>query len=452
MRRLVDGAFAVVAAPPQSSQVRSTQHARHVTVGPDHHAELLALCHGIPDGAPAGPAFRMLQAQGFAGERLAAEDADIMARLEALGQGFRWHVRGLPRGDALCRLLRGFHSRRKVNDFEYGQTAVLPECGVARCWELTRRTGKKKRVLVLGDDDLLSPILAQMGHSVTMVDIDPAVVDLAQRCAAELGVKVDARVQDLAAPWPADLTGRFDAVLTDPMSYEKCLEAFLARAANAAKPGSQIFCCVHPVARPPMQRVTARLGLGVEEVLLELSAYYFQGFVENWYRSDLFALRVGKGPPVHAADKQLPFKDFIRGSLSDRLHGFTDVRTMPLRKAQVADVTAALDYLQQQTGGTAFVAAAQHDTEHWHHAWRALSHGGHLAVTLDKQKGTVSYDLYPFQVSWDQALVGALTQRLRLAHLVQFNAMPPDVGAPTPVVVAKAQTRARPSRAARTKR
>lgn len=438
MRRLVDGAYAIVAMPPRASEVFSILHPRRFTVAPEHHDELLALCHGVEDSAPRGPAFHALAAVGLADDGLPAADAAIMERLRLLGAGYQWHVRGTPNGTELTTLLRDHHSRRKLSNFEFGQTAVLPECGVARCAELTARVGRNKRVLVIGDDDLLAPVLARMGHTVTVLDIDDTLVSLLRRCAKDARVKLDARQQDILAPLPADLRGRFDAVLTDPMSYEACLEAFLARGLHALKPGGSIFCCVHPLARQTFARVMSRLPLHAEAGLLELSVYYYQGFVENWYRSDLFHLVHTGQPAPHAADRPLPFTNIIDGTLSDRLHGFTDIKCAPFRKTRTEDVQEVLEEVEARMGKDAVVARSSHSTDRYHHQWRALSVGGHLAVTLDKAKGHVSYDLFPYHPAWDHALVHAFNQRVKLGSVLQFSAFPPDLAAPTVAPVPRA--------------
>lgn len=433
MRRLVDGAYAVVGMPPRGSEVSSTLHPRTAQLGPEHHDELVALCHGVEDRRPPGPAFALLSSLGLAESKLAADDAVVMARLAALGHGYAWHIRGDAEAETRVELLRRFHSRRKLSNFEFGQTAVLPECGVARCHELTRRAGTGLRVLVIGDDDLLAPILAHMGHTVTVLDIDPALVALLQRCAKDAGVKVDARVQDIVQPLPRDLRGAFDAVLTDPMSYEACFDAFLARAVHALKPGGSILCCVHPLGRNTFEKVARRLPLHLQDVMLEMSVYYYQGFVENWYRSDMVHLLKTSAAVPYAADQPLPYTDIISGTLADRLHAFTDVLSQPLRKASVADMDHALAALEHWAGADAFVSSHAYETERYAHRVRLLARGGHVAMVLDKLKGVLSWDAFPYDPAWDQALVGALAGRLRLGGIMHFSAAPPDLNAPVMV-------------------
>ena len=150
MRRLVDGAFAVVASAERDSHVFSIKNPRIMPLGAEHALELRGLAHGIPDGEPEGPAFKQLRSVGLAQDGLPSVDPDIEERLAALGKGFAWHARGCPNGEELTALLRRLHARRKMSLFDLGQTAVVPECGVARCWQLTQRAGPRQRVLIIG--------------------------------------------------------------------------------------------------------------------------------------------------------------------------------------------------------------------------------------------------------------------------------------------------------------
>ena len=52
MRRLTDGAFAVVAGAPRDSHVASIAHPRVVALDAVHMAELRELAHGMPTTMP----------------------------------------------------------------------------------------------------------------------------------------------------------------------------------------------------------------------------------------------------------------------------------------------------------------------------------------------------------------------------------------------------------------
>lgn len=86
MRRLTDGAFAVVAGAPRDSHVASIAHPRVVALDAVHMAELRELAHGMPDHTPAGEAFHKLRGLGLALDGLEADDPVIMERLKQIGR------------------------------------------------------------------------------------------------------------------------------------------------------------------------------------------------------------------------------------------------------------------------------------------------------------------------------------------------------------------------------
>jgi hypothetical protein len=292
-----------------------------------------------------------------------------------------------------------------------------------------------------------------MGHHVTVVDIDPVLINFIKRAAAEEGVTLNARVQDVLEPMPAAQVGHFDVVLTDPMSFESCLVAFLSRATSALKVGGALFTCVHPLARLVFQRVVRRLPVAVEDVMNELSVYYYQGFVENWYRSDLYLLRREPGPDPFAPSDTIPFSDIIAGQLHDRHHSFTDIKSLPFSRPTLDDVHKALRQWEEFIGPRRVLLATSHETPRFAHEWRVLEEGGHLSLVLDKHKGVISWDLYPYQERWDQALVLAFQQLIRNGGVLRFNAIGLDLATP-PVVPdgKKAQKKAKKKAAPRKKR
>ena len=434
MRRLSNGVYALLADAPRSSSVQSIQHPRAFQVPADRRDELIRLAHGTPDSEEPSKTFFELQGVGMAEEYVPAEDPAIVERLAHLGRGFAWHVRGCPDAAGLVSLLQRLHSRRKLSLFEHGQTACLPEAGVARCWELTRRMGKNQKVLIIGDDDLLSLVLARMGHRVTVIDIDQVLIAFLARCARDEKIKIDARVQDVLAPLPDSLVDTFDVVLTDPMSFENCLQAFLSRARNAVKEGGAVFTCVHPRGRGVFQRVAGSLPVDVEDVLYELSTYYYQGFIENWYRSDLYMLRRKTGEPRFLPTDSIPFEDIIQGTLEERLHGFTDIKGYPFRKVAFSQVQSAVDGWSRMLGDDAVIHRHVRQDDAWGHMYLALKDGGHLALVFEAQRGAISYDLYPYHEVRDGMLVAHFSQHVPLARSIHFNASPADLALPSVVV------------------
>jgi hypothetical protein len=412
--------------------------------------QVIRLAHGVPDREPETPLFYELQRLGFADDGLPAVDAVVHQRLADLGQGFGWHVAHAKGHQDLVALLRRAHAQRKVSLFHLGQTACIPESGVARCLQLRQRVGPRKRVLLVGDDDLLCLPLARMGYRVTVLDIDATLVSFLQRVARQERLAVDVRLQDVLQPLPEDLVGAFDAVLTDPMSFESCLVAFLGRAVNVLKPGGRVFSCLHPLSRQLFKRVVDQLPLHVEECLYELSVYYYTGFVENWYRSDLYVMRRTEKPPPFGPGAVVPLGNIIEGYLNDRLHGFTDISGSPFKRPTVETLEGVVNRWVEVTGQE--VKARQlFSDQGWAHLYVALGGGRHLALVMDHAHGSICYDLFPFSEELDEALTAVFAGVLALSRTVTFECITHDLASPTVVTRPRPRTVTRKGPARRRK-
>jgi SAM-dependent methyltransferase len=410
MRRLNDGVFALVEMPPEDSELASLDGETSYTVSARHADELALLAHGIPDDEEPGPLFAQLESEGLAAGGLSAVDGAVLERLAWLGRGFSWLVDEDPRGAELVELLRRGHARRKVFVQAFGQTPCLPESAAARVLELTRHLEPGARVLTLGDDDLLCMGLAHLGYRVTACDIDPLLIAFLDRVAKEEGLDVDARVLDLLAPLPAEEVGAYDAVLTDPMSYEDCLVAFVGRALALTRPGGLVLSCVHPAARHVFRRVLSRLPAKVRGARSLLSAYYFDRYIENAYRSDLCLMERTDDALPFAPDEQIPFEPISEGRLSEHEHGLFTVRGMRSRiKGAVEPEEAAAVLREAWTREVTDTAVANGQG----HAHVFLStKEGHAAVSI-APRGFVGAVVYPAEREGSDALLDGLDDIIR---------------------------------------
>lgn len=147
-----------------------------------------------------------------------------------------------------------------------------------------------KSVLLLGDDDFLAlalPLAARaLGSTpprrLTVVDVDPGVLDFSRTASRQLGIEVELVAHDLRRPLPAGLTGAFDTVFTDPPYTLGGAELFLSRAAGALRqgPGRQVFLCFG--ARPPddiavLQRAVTGMGFAIHHVVRNFNDYLGAG-------------------------------------------------------------------------------------------------------------------------------------------------------------------------------
>jgi len=159
-----------------------------------------------------------------------------------------------------------------------------------------------QRVIVLGDDDLISlaiaafaalPAAAARPRRLAVVDCDPDLLGYLRAQAAG-GVPVELIDHDLRQPLPAGLAGAFDVACTDPPYTVAGAELFLSRAVSAlaAGPGSHVFFSFgarRPEVTLHVQRLIADLGLTVRSLVPGFNSYTGAGVLAGV--SHLYHLR-----------------------------------------------------------------------------------------------------------------------------------------------------------------
>jgi hypothetical protein len=416
MRRLVDGAHAIIKLPPELSEIRDLGLDLLAKVPAEEQADLAALSTGVPDDEPPSALFTRLQKEGLADEGLDPVDPAVLARLEDIGRGFAWTLPvgegGDEERDALVHLLRRAHARRKSFLYAFGQTYCTPEAGVARCLHVQKSVPPGGKVLLVGDDDLLSLPLAALGFEVTTIDIDGLVIDFIGRAAADEGLKVDARVYDVLAPLDDELIGRFDAVFTDPMSYEDCFVAFWSRGLAVIKEGGRLVTCVQPYTRHVFHRLLERLPAVVDRYRYRFSSYYTYSFAENLYRSDLVELTRTPGDPPFLPSDRIPFENITQGMISAGYHAFGHTHGMRMAVPKHLDA-AMISQVLTNSGRYQVVDAGHLDDGRYLHSFLSLEDGGHVAVVLDTQRAEIAFSGYPWHEEREQWLMLLLKQTVR---------------------------------------
>jgi len=122
---------------------------------------------------------------------------------------------------------------------QYDQAYITPEATVARVALMGGRGDLVgKRLIVLGDDDLIGLAAALSGGPahITVLEIDRELVAFIEESKGQLGLeKLEVRVHDLREPLPPELVGAYDAFITDPPeSFDGCT-LFLNRGLSALK-------------------------------------------------------------------------------------------------------------------------------------------------------------------------------------------------------------------------
>lgn len=160
-----------------------------------------------------------------------------------------------------------------------------------------------KRVIVLGDDDLVSLALTAFAalpgagariRRLTVLDTDPDVLAFIADRAASAGVDVELAEHDLREPLPAGLLGAFDVACTDPPYTVAGAELFLSRAVSALSPdaGQHVFFSFgarRPEETLRTQELIARMGLTVRAMIPGFNEYLGAGILAG--TSHLFHLR-----------------------------------------------------------------------------------------------------------------------------------------------------------------
>ena len=164
-----------------------------------------------------------------------------------------------------------------------------------------------QRILVLGDDDLISVSLAHVLASagrpaavrrLAVVDTDADVLDWIGAQVAGTGVAVERVQHDLRQPLPAALAGAFDVVLTDPPYTVAGAQLFLSRAVSglAPEPGRHVFFSFgarRPDETLEVQRAIAGMGLVIRSLQPGFNEYVGAGVLAG--TSSLYHLRTAAG-------------------------------------------------------------------------------------------------------------------------------------------------------------
>jgi predicted methyltransferase len=164
-----------------------------------------------------------------------------------------------------------------------------------------------QRILLLGDDDLISVaiahVLATAGRPaairrLTVIDADADVLDWICRQISATEVAVETVRHDLREPLPQGMAGAFDVVLTDPPYTVAGAELFLSRAVSglAPEPGRHVFFSFgarRPDETVAVQRAMAEMGLAIRSLEPGFNEYLGAGVLAG--TSSMYHLRTAPG-------------------------------------------------------------------------------------------------------------------------------------------------------------
>jgi N4-bis(aminopropyl)spermidine synthase len=184
-----------------------------------------------------------------------------------------------------------------------------------------------QRILLLGDDDLISVAIARFAdltgsapliRRLMVVDTDADILVWISEQVAGTGTVVETLEHDLREPLPPSLANAFDVVLTDPPYTVAGAELFLSRAVAAltAEPGRHVFFSFgarRPEETVAVQRAMAEMGLAVRSLAPGFNEYLGAGVLAG--TSNLYHLRTAPGArpliegaydgPLYTADNRV---------------------------------------------------------------------------------------------------------------------------------------------------
>lgn len=133
--------------------------------------------------------------------------------------------------DLLKEFMR-YHEKRPKPIRKYDQGFVTPSTTIARIsFMMEKGDLGGKRIIVLGDDDLVSIAAALSGYpkEIAVIEIDSRITDFISKAAKEIGFDIQIHERDLREPLPSELVGRFHTFFTDPPETLKALQLFIGR-------------------------------------------------------------------------------------------------------------------------------------------------------------------------------------------------------------------------------
>lgn len=200
----------------------------------------------------------------------------------------------------------------------YDQAPLVPEAAVYKAaYAIRRGDVSGKNVVCIGDDDLISIVLALSGapRRVLAIDIDKYLLETIEEFSEKNHLGIETLRHDLRKPVPEKYRASFDLFITEPPDTVKGISLFVSRGVELLKkePGLAGYCGISVTACPPLglleiQRNFDAMGLVISERLAKFSDYpphrtelkhievpdcYDQFYPPQgiWYAADLLRLK-----------------------------------------------------------------------------------------------------------------------------------------------------------------
>ncbi len=349
-----------------------------------------------------------LLAEGVLAEGPATVDALLHERLGALDQLFLSSYSSAlsERAKRAYRLTLDAHARRKRFFTRVGQCPTLPETSLRRALRVgdALEVGKK-RVLCVGDDDLVSIALAALGHDVTVFDIDDFLLNFLRSTSTTLGLNVTVVEKDLRDPLDASERQSYDLFLTDPMSNRDCFEIFLSRALALVPPGSPGYVAVYGPTERLFRAVAQEMHFPIEAWHRRHNRYYSQYMKIHPYESDWVEIRrtsetvIKHSPDEFCVPLNLYAEQFYQRPPIFVAH-YDEIEEPKYARPLFLDMI--FDVVEQNTAFK-FVERAHLLGQEWT-VIHGASEAGHLTLHVDRERRTLSLALFPMKADVEDVL------------------------------------------------
>ncbi len=128
-------------------------------------------------------------------------------------------------------------ARRKVFDYTLGQAPLTPASYLKKLYHVMKF--HPNRVLLIGDDDLLSVSLARNGIHVCVLEVDPYTCALIQGITDNERLSIEIHQVDLKKPLPTNISRDFDLFVADPDFTPLSFTLFLSRGLSMINEGGR---------------------------------------------------------------------------------------------------------------------------------------------------------------------------------------------------------------------
>lgn len=203
---------------------------------------------------------------------------------------------------------------------QYDQGFVTPETTVSRILLMSNKGDLQgKRLLVLGDDDLVSLAagLSGLPREVVVLEIDDRLVDFINEVARREELPVAASKYDFRDKLPEEYVGNFDTFITDPPETLEALEVSLGRGlASLRGEGcagyfglTHVECSLTKWSKV-QQLLVNKYGVAITDIIEDFNHYVNWDYLltsvnsdlpfvkvqprTNWYRSAMYRIQVLK--------------------------------------------------------------------------------------------------------------------------------------------------------------